>query len=201
MKKIFQNSPVPTLTTGPDCGILCVTGFNNPVDSGRCLRHGGNLRTTQNATALLAGLRERSCESMSGTTIDVLLTPSQVRLFCTGRNKPGKAVKSSSIGGRIMLYYYNAAPRICAKFPYFQLDRSKDPCYFICNGLGNPRKSGGSRRQGRQFHSKNHIFSPFGAIGPDLSGRVFCHVSNPVAPFSCLGKRGKGNRSPQQKEA
>lgn len=78
-------------------GILPITGFNNPVVSGRCLRHGGNLRTTNNATALLAGLRERSCESMSGTTYDVLLTPSQVRLFCTGLKKPGKAVKRSIV--------------------------------------------------------------------------------------------------------
>ena len=99
MTEKTENFSVSALNFPPACGILCVTGFNNPVNSGRCLRHGGNLRTTKNATALLAGLRERLRESVSGTTVDVLLTPSQVRLFCTGRNKPGKAVKSSSTGG------------------------------------------------------------------------------------------------------
>ena len=73
--------------------------------------------------------------------------------------------------------------------------------YCICNGLGNPARSGGCRRQGRQFHWKNHSFSPFGANGPGLPGRVFLHVSNPFAPFSCLGKREKGNSSPHKKEA
>ena len=100
-----------------------------------------------------------------------------------------------------MLYYYNAAPRIHAKFPYFPLDRRKVPCYLIRNGLGNLSNSGGRRRHRLRPLRNNRIFSPFGANGPDLSGRVCLHVSNPFAPFSCLGKRGKGNKSPHKQEA
>lgn len=83
------------LTGGANRAIVMVKGLNNPVQSGRCLRHGSNLRYKIATALYLADLREPACESTSGTTLDVLLTPYQVRFFCTGRNKPGKAVKSS----------------------------------------------------------------------------------------------------------
>ena len=72
---------------------VSATGLKNHVQSGRCLRHGGNLRTIKNAAALLADLRELCRETGMGATLDVFLTPSQVRLFCTGLKKPGKVVK------------------------------------------------------------------------------------------------------------
>ena len=101
------------------------------------------------------------------------------------------------------MYYYDARPQLrqIAARPQPPLDKTRNVCYCMRQGLGNPENSGGCRRQWRQFHSKHYIFSPFGANGPGLPGRVCFHVSNPFAPFSCLGKRGKGNQSPQKQEA
>lgn len=81
------------LTAGRPGAIVKAKGLKNPVDSGRCLRHGSNLRIKIADALYLAGLREPVRETVSGTTIDVFLTPYQVRLFCTGLKKPGKAVE------------------------------------------------------------------------------------------------------------
>ena len=91
------------------------------------------------------------------------------------------------------MYCYQQPPRFCAKFQGTPLDKPEVACYYMRNGRGNPSRSGGRRRQGRHLHWKNHSFSPFGANGPGLPGRVLLRVVNPFAPFSCLDKRGKGN--------
>ena len=46
------------LTAGRPDAIVCVTGLNNPLVSGRCFRHGGNLRNNHKHTCIFAGLRE-----------------------------------------------------------------------------------------------------------------------------------------------
>ena len=102
--KIEKNAG-DVLTGTAECAMLSVKGLNNPGQCGRCLRHGSNLRYKIATALYLADLREPACESTSGTSLTVLLTPYQVRLFCAGRNKPGKAGKSSVNGGRYAVVF------------------------------------------------------------------------------------------------
>ena len=86
---LFGILPLDTAKKGD---ILIRIGLRNPATSGSLRRHGGDFRTAIRSIALYswAGLRVPSCESMAGVTCCTFLTPSQVRLLCTGRRKPGK---------------------------------------------------------------------------------------------------------------
>lgn len=73
------------LTGGANRAIVMVKGLRNPRNSGRCLRHGGDLRIKIATALYFAGLREPACESTSGASIAVFLTPYQARSFCVLR--------------------------------------------------------------------------------------------------------------------
>lgn len=72
-----------SLTGGAACAIVMKKGFKTPVVSGRCLRHGGDLRIFVSIPGLyFAGLREPMRETVPGAAYDVFLTPYQARSFC-----------------------------------------------------------------------------------------------------------------------
>lgn len=71
------------MTGGVACAIVMVKGLVNPVVSGRCLRHGGDLRIFVSIPGLyFAGLREPVRETVPGAAYDVFTTPYQARSFC-----------------------------------------------------------------------------------------------------------------------
>ena len=79
---------------------LCVEGSKTLSKAGVAAVTGDDLRAYNSQTpCVLAASRVLAHESASGVTLDTFLTPSRSRLFCTGLKKPGKAEKSSSIGG------------------------------------------------------------------------------------------------------
>ena len=54
-----------------------------------------SLLFTAQTHCIFAGLRELSCESMTGTTIDVFLTPYQARFFCAPKKGAREAMNSN----------------------------------------------------------------------------------------------------------
>ena len=56
-----------------------------------------SLLFTAQTHCIFAGLRELSCESMTGTTIDVFLTPYQARFFCAPKKGAREAMNSKSL--------------------------------------------------------------------------------------------------------
>lgn len=89
-----ESFSVPGLAFGLSSAIVMASGRNNPAN-----------RKEKTHVSVNAGLRERSCEIMTGTTIGVLLTPDQARFFCV-RNKAQKkhTRKTSPVGGRMSFY-------------------------------------------------------------------------------------------------
>ena len=89
------------LTGGANRAIVMAKGLVNPRNSGRCLRHGGDLRIFVSIPGLyFAGLREPACESTSGTTTDVFLTPYQARSFCVLRKHSESGNSNDQISRR-----------------------------------------------------------------------------------------------------
>ena len=87
---------VPGLAFGFCHAIVMACGRNNPA----------NRKEKTHVSVVMAGLRERSCEIMTGTTIGVLLTPDQARFFCVRNKAQGKHTrKTSPIGGRMSFHY------------------------------------------------------------------------------------------------
>lgn len=81
--KNFGKNYESRLTGGANRAIVMKKGFKNPNDSGRCLRHGGDLRIFVSIPGLyFAGLREPVRETVPGASIVVFLTPYQARSFC-----------------------------------------------------------------------------------------------------------------------
>lgn len=81
--KNFGKNYESRLTGTAGCATLSVKGLKNPNTSGRCLRHGGDLRIFVSIPELyFAGLRELACESTSGASCVVFFTPYQARSFC-----------------------------------------------------------------------------------------------------------------------
>lgn len=81
--KNFGKNYESRLTGTAGCATLSVKGLTNPNTSGRCLRHGGDLRIFVSIPELyFAGLREPACESTSGASCVVFVTPYQARSFC-----------------------------------------------------------------------------------------------------------------------
>ena len=62
--------------------IIMAKGLVNPFVSGRCFRHGGNLRNNHKHTCIFAGLREPVRVIVWGAAYDVFTTPYQARSFC-----------------------------------------------------------------------------------------------------------------------
>ena len=91
--KNFGKNYESRLTGGAACAIVMAKGLKNPNTSGRCLRHGGDLRIFVSIPELyFAGLREPACESTSGASCVVFFTPSQARSFYA----PEKSTKSGN---------------------------------------------------------------------------------------------------------
>ena len=81
--KNFGKNYESRLTDGAACAIVMAKGLRNPRNSGRCLRHGGDLRIFVSIPELyFAGLREPVRETVPGAAVDVFVTPYQARSFC-----------------------------------------------------------------------------------------------------------------------
>lgn len=64
--------------------ILCDMGLEHPVKAGAVtVKAATSSNNIAQMPCILAALRERSCEIMTDTTCDVVLTPYQSRFFCT----------------------------------------------------------------------------------------------------------------------
>ena len=86
---------VPGLAIGICHAIVKAFGLKNPA-SKRIKTH----------VSVNAGLRERSCEIMTGTTTGVFLTPDQARFFCAREKAQKKHTKNTSpVGGRMSFHY------------------------------------------------------------------------------------------------
>lgn len=86
---------VPGLAFGLSSAMVMASGLNNPA----------NRKEKTHVSVVNAGLRERSCEIMTGTTIGVLLTPDQARFFCARNKAREKHTNNTSpIGGRMSFY-------------------------------------------------------------------------------------------------
>lgn len=86
---------VPGLAIGICHAIVKAFGLRNPA----------NRKEKTHVSVVNAGLRERSCEIMTGTTIGVFLTPDQARFFCARGKAQGKHTNNTSpIGGRMSFY-------------------------------------------------------------------------------------------------
>lgn len=81
--KNFGKNYESRLTGTAGCATLSVKGLTNPNTSGRCLRHGGDLRIFVSIPELyFAGLRDPVRVIVWGAAYDVFLTPYQARSFC-----------------------------------------------------------------------------------------------------------------------
>lgn len=96
--KQFSNTPLETTTKAVYCKDM---GVETHGQSGSRTVNTADFRCFPIADALyfLAGLRERSCESMAGTTLTVFLTPYQARSFFA-RRKARKERKSNDLSQR-----------------------------------------------------------------------------------------------------
>jgi hypothetical protein len=94
-KKIASFS-VPGLAFGICHAIVMACGRKNPASK----------RIKTHVSVVMAGLRERSCEIMTGTTTGVFLTPDQARFFCAREKAQEKHTENTSpVGGRMSFHY------------------------------------------------------------------------------------------------
>lgn len=93
---------VPGLAFGLSSAMVMAFGLNNPATSGNRV-----IAKNQNSNSVvMAGLRERSCEIMTGTTCSVLLTPDQARFFCVRDKAQKKHTRKTSLQGGRMSFHY-----------------------------------------------------------------------------------------------
>ena len=87
---------VPGLAIGICHAIVKAFGLKNPASK--------IIKT--HVSVVNAGLRERSCEIMTGTTTGVFLTPDQARFFCAREKAQKKHTKNTSpVGGRMSFHH------------------------------------------------------------------------------------------------
>ena len=133
-KMIFTgNFSNARLTAERTDAIVKAKGLRNPLVSGRCFRHGGNLRNNHKHTCIFAGLREPVRVIVWGAAYDVFLTPYQVRSFYAPKQGT-KGGNSNDRNDRRSYYARHASTAIAPNsFPYGMI-RSNDPlCILIRN--------------------------------------------------------------------
>ena len=88
--KIFHIFSIPLLKSEAARCIVKTSGLRNPTLQAAIGPSAGAIPHFFNSN-LFAGLRERSCVIMAGTTCSVFLTPEQARFFCAPKKGAKKA--------------------------------------------------------------------------------------------------------------